>query len=493
MNATAKKPRTSNRSGITSNQLLVDNFLLERKLWLQRLLDPRRDIDAECGHPEVMTVVDYRRLFDRGDIAGRVVSIWPEESWNESPRIFETEDEIQTPFEDAWDELEQKFHLYSMMQRADILSGIGRFGTILFGLDDGQDLDKIAPGIDETGQPSGSGSAKLLYLRTFDESLMQVTSLVTDVTNPRFGLPQAYQINFVDTSLLSTTVIAKGVHWSRILHLADNRSASEIFGAPRMERVLNRILDIRKVAGGSGEMFWKGGFPGLSLEALPGPTGAFDAELDVEATKKQLDAYMNGLQRYMSLVGMQAKSLGPQIADPSSHLDIQIRLIATALGVPWRVLVGSEAAQLASEQDSRAWNRRLDHRRREYLTPYLIRPFIDRMVAFGILPVPKSIVVSWPDLNSPSDKDKADIAEKKSTALVKYMLGGSDALIPPFYYLTLILGMKDTEARAIIDAAEFDAGQIDDGPREPLDERGFRLKPPAVPQGAQGNGNPTGM
>src|ERR1700690_4378816 len=59
------------------------------------------------------------------------------------------------------------------------------------------------------------------------------------------------------------------VHWSRIVHLADNLIASEIFGWPRMIPVLNNILDLRKVYGSSAQGFYFGCFAGISLETHP--------------------------------------------------------------------------------------------------------------------------------------------------------------------------------------------------------------------------------
>lgn len=450
----AKQASRPSANGTSLANVFATNMLLERQLWLRKLLDPRRDIEIECGHPPTITKEDYRHLFERGDIAARVVSVWPEESWSENPEIMETEDETETEFEATWTELQEQLNIYPMLERADILSGVGTFGVLLLGLDDGLNLDQPAPGINERGEAVGrsGGERQLLYLRAFDESYLQVNRLEGDVSNPRYGLPLSYNIMFDTENVAKQTA----VHWSRVIHLADNRTVSEIYGTPRMKRVFNRILDIRKIAGGSGEMFWKGGFPGISLESMPGVDE--DVTFDAEATKAQMEAYMNGLQRYIATVGMQAKSLGVQVADPGPHLVVQLKLIATALGVPWRVLIGSEAAQLASEQDTRAWNRRLKHRRDTYLTPFLIRPFIDRLVAFGILPEPAEVIVSWPDLNAVSDADKAGISEKRSNAISKYVQSGSDALVPPFHYLTLVLGMKDDEARAMLEAAGLQEG-----------------------------------
>src|SRR6266513_3278657 len=164
----------TSRTPLTLNQLLAQNVLLERKLWLQRLLDPKRDIDTECGHPYEISVEDYKRLWLRGDIATRVVSLFPEESWSDNPKVFETEDEDETEFEQTWMDLEDRLRIYSMLQRIDILSGIGRFGVLLLGIDDGLALDQPAVGVDEKGEAVGNPGHQLLFLRAFDESLVAV-------------------------------------------------------------------------------------------------------------------------------------------------------------------------------------------------------------------------------------------------------------------------------------------------------------------------------
>ena len=404
---------------------MVRNLLTSRVSWLRSLIDPRRDIDVECGYPLNILLSDYSRAFERGDLAARVIRLFPEECWSENPEIFETEEQELTEFEKSWLDLEERVHIYSHLQRIDVLSGIGRFGVLLLGLGDGRDLNEPAEGLNEDGLVEGSAQHELLYLRPFDETLVTVRSLEMDITNPRYGLPKFYDVQFSDTILgvpsdpnVQSTTTSRSVHWSRVIHVVDNRTSSDVWGAPRLKIVFDRLLDLKKTVGGSAEMFWKGGFPGISLEALPGEE---EVELDKEATKVQMDAYMNGLQRYIALVGMSAKSLSPQVASPKEHTETQVRLIAMSLGIPWRILMGVEVGQLASQQDIRAWNRRVARRREDYLSAFLIRPFIDRLLAFGILPKPESerYRIVWSDLNTPSEEDKATVAEKRTNALAK--------------------------------------------------------------------------
>lgn len=456
--------------------------VLTRSQFFRQLVDQRRDIDKECGYPLEITTEEYKYKFKRGDIASRVVSLYPEACWAEPPLIYETEDEEETEFERRWNRLQGRFRLHSLLQRADRLSGIGRFGIILLGINDDQTLDKPVAGLDAMGQRQTQEGTnyKLLYLRTFDESFVRVMRLEEDVKNPRYGLPVEYEIQFALEQMENGSPINPGmgagtngsvtttkkVHWHRVIHLADNKASDEVYGMPRMQVVYDRLLDLKKIAGGSGEMFWKGGFPGLSLETpLTDPSGVA-IELDVEATKEQVLAYQEGLQRHLALQGVEAKSLQPNVADPSSHLEVQIRLVSIGLACPWRVLMGAETGQLASGQDMVAWNKRMNNRREDYVTPQVIRPFIDRLIVLGVLPFPEGdepveleegeppapqYIVHWTDLNTPSDEEKATVAEKRTNAMSKYVAGGVDQLIAPKHYLVNVIGFSDQEAEAMLD------------------------------------------
>jgi len=95
-------------------------------------------------------------------------------------------------------------------------------------------------------------------------------------------------------------------------------------------------------------------------------------------------------------------------------------------------------------------------------------------------------------LNSPSDTEKADVTEKQTNALAKYVQGGVDALMPPFLYLTLILGMSDEEAQAVVDASEEQTLEEDGtlkqaGKPDPVP---IIVAPGAKPPGSRPNGAP---
>lgn len=454
----------------------VESALLSRHALLQALLDPSgRDIDKECGYPLTITKEQYRQMYDRMGVARRVVACLPEECWALDPDVYETEDPHETEFEQAWSLLLQKFNIYHYLHRIDELSGIGQYGILLIGIDDGLPLDQPVEGVEDWEEDSPTkGEHNLLYLRAFDESVLTVKERETDISSPRYSQPTIYTVNFQDvsaTSLQATEIVTRDVHWTRAIHVADGRVVSEVYGTPRMQVVYNRLLDIRKILSGSAEMFWKGAFPGFSFEVNP-ELADQGIQIDATAMREEFEAYTNGLQRYLALTGLSAKSLAPQVVDPSGHLEAHLREIAVALSIPFRILFGSEQAQLASSQDARTWTKRVRRRQTKYVEPNIIRPFVNRLVAMGILPKPAELLVDWPDLAAPSEADKAQVATVQTQALAAYVGGGVDQLIQPASYLTQIMGMDQNQVDEILQESQAEE------PLPEVDENGNPIQMP---------------
>ena len=438
---------------IKPDKQMIANALLTRSALLSTLLDTEnRNINQECGYPDTITAEQYKEMYEREGVARRIIRCLPAESWPFDPLVYETEDSNETEFETTWETLTKEINLFHYLQRIDELSGIGRFGLLLLGIDDGKELSQPVEGVDQLGRKSGKSEYSLLYVRVFDESVVTINASETDKTNPRYGLPTLYSIIFQDDET-NTTGRTEMVHWTRVLHVADDRTMSEVYGTPRLKPVYNRLMDMRKILSGSGEMFWRGAFPGYSFEVNP-ELNDQGATIDPVAMREEFENYSNGLQRYLALTGVTAKSLSPQVADPTGHLEANLKSIAISLGVPFRILFGSEQAQLASGQDAKNWSRRIEHRQSKYLTPLLLRPLVDRLIAYGVLPEPAEVLIEWPDLMGSTDEDKARIAQMRTQALAQYVQGRVSELIPPATYLMQIIGMDQEEVDSIMKEVE---------------------------------------
>jgi len=445
-----KQPLKLNKGQAERLHALTD-ILLTRSQYASQLgktYQGDRDIYTAAGYKNELSFSNYKNRFDRQDIAFRVVTAFPAATWVNPPDIFETEDEDETDFEKEWEKVLDSVNVFSYLCRVDKLAGIGQFAVLVIGFDDQGELS----------QPVKKAT-QILFLQPYVQDKIKITEYETDVKSPRYGLPKMYSIDMsIGKEAKSTEdgsrneAVNTAVHYTRVLHVADNALESDVFGTPRQQVVYNRLEDLDKISAGSAEMFWRGGFQGIAFEMDKDATLTPQAQDDLE---DEIENYIHKLTRYIRLQGIEAKPLAVNIADPSSHFDMALQLISGATGIPRRILTGSERGELASSQDKKNWDERVDERRKSFAQPVILEPFIDRLIEVGILPEPKEgYDIKWPDIEALSEKDQADVAKVKTEAICSYVRWGAEMMITPFQYFTKILNMSDEEATAIIDEVE---------------------------------------
>lgn len=459
------KKRVASKPNDQQMQMLYMNVLRTqgRVSSLLSLLNPGLDIDYECHYPETIESSQCRKLFDRNGVAHRVVTLWPDECWVGLPDVHETEDtKDATEFEKKWDLLYQKKHVLHFLKRMDTLSGIGRYGIMLLGIDDGGKLDtpvESVEGVDgmmPVGFKGGGEEHQLLFLKCFDESAVTIEKREKDTGSARYGLPLFYKVTMEDVTTGGTEGLSKDIriHWTRVLHYADNRLTSELYGDSRLYAVYNNLLDLRKISSSSGEMFWRAGVSGTSWGIDPDlvPAGTELTADQKTSMKSALSDYYDGMQRYLFSSGMKPQDIAPKLTDPSPYVRSQIQLICIGIDVPYRVFMGTEEGKLAGEQDRKTWLERVGGRQENYITPLIIRPFVERLQLMGVLPMTeKPCIVAWPERDTPSEKDKAEIAKFQTEAMAKYVQGQVDALMSEKDFLVTILGLDEDKAEAIGD------------------------------------------
>lgn len=523
---------------LTFNQLgeLIANVDARRRWWQETYLDSRRNIDKECGYPTTseLTAQVYHDLYERGDIPARVVDIYPEECWQVTPTLFETEDEEETEFERAFAELGDKLNagskwkdennnpIWQYLFRADKLCGVGRYGCILLGVDDGDDLSQpldliepekpllenrtftsqitnLAPvfrsgvGVEEptgTGHlgMTGTGMAtafkpkmNLMFMRVLDEAMCSIAASETDEHSERFGKPTMYNVGLViPSNVPNPTIKTKAVHWTRIVHIADNLQSDEVLGLPRMQRAYNRLYDLHKLYGGSAEMYWLGALPATFFGTDPQLGG--QVSMDVNAMKDHLENMFTGLQRWAAIPGLVPNTMSPTVVDPSPQIERALEALCIFLGVPKRMFMGSERGELSSGQDMRVWYGRCKRRQEGFITPSIVVPFIDRLIALGILPEPSEYFVDWPDISVVTDEEEANVSNIRTTMLATYAQSNIASIITPQDYLVRVAKFDKDEAEEMLENAEKEMeANIERGLGAPqpteFDEEGNPIEP----------------
>lgn len=323
---------------------------------------------------------------------------------------------------------------------------------------------------------------KLIFLRVFDESLVQVVRYEWNITNPRFGLPVMYRITLNDprqqASGIGLPLATVYVHWSRVIHSADNLHSSEIFGIPRLYTPARILLNLERIYGADGIGFWRMGVPGMAVSTHPTLGG--DVDMNEDQVDQMVRDYQDGSRKGMVLRGLQAQILSPALTDPTPHVQVQLQAIAIMIGIPLRVLMGSEQGELASSQDADNWADRKQERKMNYMTPRLCVPTIDRFIYLGILPTPQeSYGIKWPEPDTLGAKDKAAIALQEAQALAQYVSGSIENMgITPIAFLTEILGWDDERARRVIEAGQAELEQQMQEQMAQAQEMGYEPVPP---------------
>lgn len=503
----SRKKQITYEQTLVALQNTVMNAISMRTQAFQSQIDGKRKLNKECGYPDVISPESYVELWKRFGLAERVIKCKSEATWESSPDIYETEKQAKTKkgvkqdkseWEKRLDELEKKHQIRAKLARLDELAGVGQYGVMLIGLNDGLKLSQPVAGINpKTGEPTPNApkEREITSLRPFMEIDAKVVEWETDRLNPRYGKPKFYRLNLNEVSSTgkgssSTSsgpnTLDNRVHWTRVVHFADECTSSEIFATPRAQACFNTLLDARKIAAAAPEMFWKGGFPGLGMKVDPAMFEAgMPIKINKKAIRKEIEDYQNGLQRYLALVGMEPVSLGVQVADPTQTMNMLLQLVATTIAVPLSVLLGTDQAKLgganSTDQFSKQWSKRLSRRQNLKITPNLIRPFIDRLMHIGVLPRIEEYFVDWPNLDEETKAEKIKNAVMIADALSKYIAGDCRYVMPEKYFLTLVLGFSEEEADAMLedgleleeeDQAEADAnveaGLAPDGSPLPL-------------------------
>lgn len=344
----------------------------------------QRDYYEIFGWKRVLTHADFRAKYQRQDVARAIIDRPADAVWSDPPKV-----KINDEPSEEWDELVIKFSLWNIFERADRLTALGQYSILLLGLDDGAALER----------PVNIGTkTELLYVQPHGQWNATIRTVESDTSSSRFGLPSVYDLQLPDLTAVGKTGTASRpalpiqIDWTRVIHSIDNPLDDNVFGVPRLESVFNVLDDLMKVTGGTAEAFWLEGRGGLQVDV--------DKEMDLQQEdaddlEDEFTKYYHNLSRFLRTRGVTTTQLGGKVPDPSGTFKVLVSLLSAATGIPQRILLGSEAGALASTQDRANWAERIVERQRTFAEPNLLRPFIERLQLFKILPE-GTVTVEWP-------------------------------------------------------------------------------------------------
>lgn len=374
-----------------------------------------RDLYEVLGYDKTPDAWAYRNKFKRLDIAERIVSKPPKDTWRERPKIVDDEEsDDDTDFEAAVDQLADEKDLWHYCRRADVVSGIGEFGLLFVGVSDGET---------DLSQPINAGAINgpedIAYLTPYAQYQVKDWKLGKDVgldeTDERYTKPITYTVDITDPETEMSDI--RDVHWSRVVHIAEGTVESDLVGTPRLRPVYNRLTDYQKVLGASAEMFWTGADRKFHFDVRDGYADL--GPEDLEALDDDAQKLVHELQNYIKTTGVDVNVIGGEDPDPSGVIDQLLKSIAGAVGMPKRILTGSERGELASSQDKATWYGQIEERQSNFAEPQILRPLLDRLREIGALPEPTGdgYDVNWPTLFELTDLEQAKVEYTRAQAL----------------------------------------------------------------------------
>ncbi len=387
-----------------------------------------RDLYDVLGYDRLITARQYRDRYARGGLAGRIVDVFPDATWRGG--LVKLKDnkgaKTDTKFEKAWAALDKQLKLQAKLRRVDKLSRLSTFAVLLIG--DGaeslsDELQKGKPGglkyITAFGGGGGPGGSADSRATAYDVDAV-IETFELDPREERFGLPKTYRLRRTDAT---NPLLAVPVHWSRIIHVAEDCLFDDVYGQPALERVWNLLDDLDKVTGGGAEAFWLRANQGMHLDidkdmrlgALPAggtaAAAAAAAQAEVDSLKQQAEDYKHQLTRWLRTRGVKATPLGSDVANFEGPADVIVTQIAGSKAIPKRILTGSEMGELASSQDRENWKDQVNGRQTLHAGPYIVAQLVDRLLYYGYLPPVRSeeegYEVEWPHIQVLTEEEKS--------------------------------------------------------------------------------------
>jgi hypothetical protein len=421
-----KSTMNKEQMALFQNASLVSRAMLASRLGQQ--FNGDRNLYDSFGYERNPNYDIYRTFFDRMGLATRCVEIFPDDTWRKPPILVDGKERSDTPKDSAflkgWQELADKLKIWQIFRQVDVMCGLGKFAVLFLG----------APGNYDTP----ANDSALAFLSAYDESQVAISSWVRQNTDPHYGMPEKYSIKFQDFD--EGTVESKFVHYTRVIHVSENRLGSRVYGRPRLQTVLNRLFDFEKVTGGAAEAAWLSLFKGIIISAKEGAEMPAEGSPEMANLEAEMTAFANRMQRYLRLTAADVKDLGTDTITVRDTYDVLADDLAASLGIPKRILYGSERGELASTQDLRQWAGRITSRQTNFAEPEILRPFIYWCIIHKILPPPTSghVDIHWPELYELTMGEKAKIALDVGDGAFRATNGAPELVISPDEWRSII-------------------------------------------------------
>ncbi|MFC3169232.1 anti-CBASS protein Acb1 family protein [Paracoccus fontiphilus] len=362
----------------------------------------------DFGWPDDVRFEDALRMYRRHSIARAGVNKTVLKTWQDFPALWETEKAGNTKAETEIAKHFRRIGLWRALAEADRRAIVGGYAGVILRFADGKAFDQpvgVVPG----------GLEGLVEAVPVWCNQLAVADWIDDASSDAYGQPKSFTFN--EAAIGGTAGRSFTVHPDRVLIWSADGTV-----APRsdLEPGYNDLLDMEKVKGAGGEGFWKNAKSSPVLEVdkeakiaeMARAMGVPEDEV-ADAMNDQVEEWQKGFDKLLMLQGMQAKTLNVTLPSPEHFHSIPLLSFAASLGIPAKILIGSQTGERASTEDADEWDRTCNARRENIAKPR-IKALADRLVRFRVLP-DRDWFVGWSDLTEASPGEKIDRAVKMAS------------------------------------------------------------------------------
>ncbi|WP_279141294.1 anti-CBASS protein Acb1 family protein [Sphingomonas paucimobilis] len=379
----------------------------------------KHDYAKDYGWPEELTFEQLHRMYSRSGIAAAGVDKTIAKTWATMPALWESEAPAESEAEAKIRKHFARRNIWRALMEADRRSMVGCYAGAIILLRDGkkldQPVDRLRGGIEAIAGiiPAWQGQ---LSVAQWDE----------DQASDTYGNPLIFVFDEQAVGEPGGTRKQQvQIHRDRVLIWSDDGTLN---CRSALEPGFNDLTDAEKIKGAGGEGFWKSarGAPVLempkemSFDSFLAGMGAKTPDEARDKLNDKVDEFQAGFDKFLMLGGMTAKPMQITLPQPKEFWEPCVQAFAASLSIPFKVLVGNITGERASTEDANEWADACMSRRENRVLP-ILREFVERLVAWGVLDR-KDWTVGWDSLleDSPDAKlgraDKmADINQKLGT------------------------------------------------------------------------------
>lgn len=385
----------------------------------------KRDHYIDFGYPKQVSFDQFWQMYQRNGIARAGVEKTILKTWQDMPMLQEDDDadNITTVEQEVIDRFD-KLRFWQKLAEADRRSLVGKYAGVILRLADSKMMRDPVDGVP-------GGLEGLVEIIPAWEGQLEISEWDTDEKSETYGQPTMYRYKESGVGGSTSKQRQFMVHPDRVLIWSADAT---VHGESVLSPGYNDLITIEKVIGAGGEGFWKNAksAPVLKIDKdakladMARAMGVPETEL-ADKMDDQVTDWQQGFDALLMLQGMEADTLGVTLPQPEQFINGPLMSFAASIGIPLKILVGSQTGERASTEDAKEWAQTIMSRRQNSVVPNIMG-MVGRLVEFGIL-ADKPWSLHWPDLTESSMSEKIERADKMAGINEKHVRAGGEMLV----------------------------------------------------------------